>query len=48
VQVIAAALNLAVLREPANRRDELFQHFAKLGLEVAAQPSHWLLAGITH
>lgn len=46
MQVIAAALNLAILREPANRRDELFQHFAKLGLEVAAQPAHWLLAEV--
>ncbi len=46
MQVIAAALNLAVLREPANRRDELFQHFARLGLEVAAQPAHWLLSEV--
>ncbi len=47
VQVIAAALNLAVYRQPASRRDELFQHFAKLGLEVASEPAHWELAEAT-
>ena len=45
-QVIAAALNVAVQRQPVGRGQELYQLFTRLGLEVAAEPAHWELAAL--
>ncbi len=43
-QVLASTLSMAVNSQPFEQSRNLFQHFVKLGLEVAAEANHWEVA----
>ena len=45
-QALASTLNLAVNSQPLDRSRDLYQHFVKLGLDVASEPMHWDLAAV--